>query len=411
MKESFSIQYKRAAGTLAGVLVFSAVIVGLFAAAVFGAEQAVHLFIMIFNKTAAAKGMYLTVRTYINSAAVSFAVSLISFAAAAYLTNLYFRRSAERGVPLPPPIQTVRVSHWRNRAVIFISAALVAVTVLVNTLSAIAVDHNAAAVSLFGEKLTITAHRGDSSSAPENTIPAFEAAIMDGADFAEMDVQLTKDGVPVIMHDDTCRRTCGVKKSVGEMTLDEVESLNAAYKWDDAYSGTRVPTLAEALECCRDRIKMVIELKNYKGTDKQLLAQKTVELIESYGMEDQVVIHSFDYVSLVYVKNIDPDIPCGYILEGTVGNYYDLSAADFFSVYMPFVTEKGVENVHLRGKKLLVWTVDNAKDMRECRKLGVDCIITDDPILARETIYGTTILDQALPDETSAIFLKPLLDN
>ena len=411
MKESFRLQHRRAAGTLAGLIVFSAIVAGVFAAVVFGAEQAVHLFIFIFNRTASEKGMYLTVRTYINSAAASFAVSLVSVAAAAFLTNIYFRRSMERGVLLPPPIQTVKVSHWRNRAVVFISAGLVVTTVLVNTLSVIAVDHNAAAVSLFGEKLTITAHRGDSSSAPENTIPAFEAAIMDGADFVEMDVQLTSDGVPVIMHDDTCRRTCGVKKSVGAMTLEQVETLNAAYKWGGEYSGTKVPTLAEALECCRDRVKMVIELKNYKGTDKKLLAEKAVDLIESYGMEDQVVIHSFDYASLVYVKNIDPDIPCGYILEGTVGNYYDLSAADFFSVYMPFVTEKGVENVHLRGKKILVWTVDNASDMRECRKLGVDCIITDDPILARETIYGTTILNETIADETSAVFLKPVLDN
>lgn len=111
----------------------------------------------------------------------------------------------------------------------------------------------------------ITAHRGSSSEAPENTIPAFEKAIEEGADYVEMDVRLTSDGELVLMHDPSTERTTGVDKLVCDTTYEELQQLDAGAEFSDEYAGTKIPTLQEAIDTCKGKVMMNIELKTVRN--------------------------------------------------------------------------------------------------------------------------------------------------
>ncbi len=107
----------------------------------------------------------------------------------------------------------------------------------------------------------VTAHRGYSAQYPENTIPAFQGAVKIGADCAELDVQQTKDGKIIVMHDSNLKRTCGVDKNIWETTYEEIRYLDAGKWFDASFTGTTIPTLDEVVKYARGKIKLNIELK------------------------------------------------------------------------------------------------------------------------------------------------------
>lgn len=231
----------------------------------------------------------------------------------------------------------------------------------------------------------ITSHRGDSVSAPENTIPAFESAIHNMADYAELDVHLTKDGVVVVMHDESLKRTTGLNKDIWQTTYDEIKHLDAGSWFGKAFKGTRVPTLDEVIKCCKGKIKLNIELKPDKHAPG--LEEATLKVINDNQFMDQCVLTSLTYQSLVKVKKLEPKIKTGYILSVAYGDFYDLPYLDFFSVDASFVTNQMVEDLYLRGKEIHVWTVNKENNLEKMAKMYVDNVITDDPVKAREIIY------------------------
>ena len=111
------------------------------------------------------------------------------------------------------------------------------------------------------QDVEITAHRGDVSQAPENTIPAFKAAIESGADWIELDINQTKDGVLVVLHDENLMRVAGVPHKVRDLTYDEIRSLDVGSRLGPDFQGTSIPTLSEVLDYCRGKIKLNIEIK------------------------------------------------------------------------------------------------------------------------------------------------------
>lgn len=231
----------------------------------------------------------------------------------------------------------------------------------------------------------ITAHRGSSRTAPENTLAAMEAAIDELADSAELDVQLTSDGVVVLGHDASLKRVAGVNRAIGSMTLAELANLDVGSWFSAEYAGERIPTLEEVLELCKGKLELNIELKNIgKNSD---LPHKVVELIRDHGMEEQCVITSTSLNYLKDVKEQDPQIQTGYIISAAYGNFYSNEAVDFISVRSSFVDTRLVENVHEQGKGVYAWTVNTKSEMERLAMLGVDGIITDQPVLAREIIY------------------------
>lgn len=242
--------------------------------------------------------------------------------------------------------------------------------------------------SMFGT--FVTAHRGASRNAPENTLEALEAAIDSFADYAEIDVQETKDGVVVLMHDSSLKRTCGVRKNIWDVTYEELLTYDAGSWFSSEFVGVRVPTLEEVLQLCNGRIKLNIELKI--TSHEQNLVEKVLALIEEYDFERQCVITSTNSSALAKVKELNEDIKTGYILSLAYGYFYDSEYADFFSVKSSFINETMVRVAHGLGKEVHAWTVNNRTEMERMRQLGVDNIITDEPLMTRELIYSDTTI-------------------
>lgn len=234
---------------------------------------------------------------------------------------------------------------------------------------------------------TITAHRGSSMEYPENSMAAFEHAVEDLADYIELDVRQTADGKFVIMHDENLKRTTGVDKKVGELTQQEITSLAVGYDLQEEFSGLTVPSLEEFLEFMQNKnVKLNIELKT-AATDNHF-AENIYKLLVEYDMTDSCVITSNDYSILKEMKELDKNIETGYILSMAVGNYYEMEYVDFFSVNYKFVTSTMIYVLHQRGKEIHVWTLNNEEDIVKYSDMGVDNIITDNPLLARHAIYS-----------------------
>lgn len=240
-------------------------------------------------------------------------------------------------------------------------------------------------IAIFHET-NITAHRGASLSAPENTMAAFEQAVTNMADYIELDVQMTKDGELVIMHDSNALRTTGVNRNISDMTLEEVKCLDAGSYYSKEYAGEQVPTLEEVLDFAKGRIKVNIEIKS--GDYGLSVADKVADMIEDKGMRDECVVTSFEIDLLRRVKQLWPDIQVGYILVVAYGDFYNMDDVDFFSVNAAFLTKRMVDAIHNSGKQIHAWTVNNQSSIKNLTNKGVDNIITDDPVLARETVYS-----------------------
>ena len=240
-------------------------------------------------------------------------------------------------------------------------------------------------VAIFHET-KVMAHRGASKETPENTMAAFQKAIDDMADYIELDVQLTSDGEVIVMHDSNAYRTTGVDENIANMTYREVRRLDAGSWYSDEYKGEKVPSLREVLELTQGKIKLNIELKPAGNGEE--LAKKTVALIEKYNMAGDCVITSFSSSALLAVKSCNENIKVGYILSAAYGDFYDMKNIDFFSVNAAYLSKRTIDAIHNSGKQVYAWTVNNKESIKNLTNKGVDGVITDNPVLARETIYS-----------------------
>jgi len=228
--------------------------------------------------------------------------------------------------------------------------------------------------------IEIIAHRGASGSHPENTLAAIRAAVSEGADWVEIDVQETVDGEVVVMHDSDFMKLSGVDLKIWEAEMSDLQTLDIGSWFDPSFAEERVPTLAQALEAVRDHpSKLLIELKYY-GHDVDLEA-RTADIIESAGMTDQVALMSLKYPAVQKMKALRPDWDVGVLAATAIG---DLSELDADFVAAGLATARLAKRVQAQGKKLFVWTINDPVDMSAMMSMGVDGIITDEPGLARE---------------------------
>lgn len=240
----------------------------------------------------------------------------------------------------------------------------------------------------------ITSHRGYCAKAPENTLPSIQAAIDSGvSDYAEIDVQQTSDGVVVLTHDTNLKRCTGLDANIHSITYEQLRTLDASkgYNGADAaqFAGTPIPTLDEVIWLCKENgLKLNIEIKGATPT----LEQETVRIIQEHDFGGQCILTSLRYDALEKVKALDPTLRTGYIMAMGVGSYYDLAAADIFSVESTFVTADMVNALHLRGKQVHAWTIDEKANAKRMIRLGVDNLITGDPEMVYETIQETESL-------------------
>ena len=306
----------------------------------------------------------------------------------AQLTALLENRCVQMPeVVLPEPVPLSRSAKPFRRSTAVLTACCFTVAALGLNLSYVYSVFTGKAnfrLALF-QNPTVMAHRGLSADAPENTLYAFSDAISVGADFIELDVQQTRDGVLVVMHDSNLKRTTGVNKNIWDVDYADIQNLDAGSWFDPAYANARIPTLEETLQFVDKRAKLNIEIKPTKhGSDT--LEQDVAELITQYQYTDACYVTSFSYGSLKKVKEVNPEIRTGYLMSVAYGQFYSLKYADAFSLNKVFVTSQVVNAAHQQGKQIFAWTVNSMSEVRSLCNLHVDSIITDDPVMVQNVI-------------------------
>lgn len=259
-------------------------------------------------------------------------------------------------------------------------------------------------------QVRIIAHRGARSLAPENTLSAAIKAYESGADGWELDVAMSSDGVLVLLHDDTLERTSDAIQvfpdrkpwSVYEFSLEDLNKLDFG-SWFvesdpfeqaaqahistqdlDSYKGIRITTLAEALQYTKDHQWWVnVEIKDASKTPADaVIVSKVVALIEELGMQDQVLISSFNHDYLRQVKAIDASIPTGALVNQLVMDPLALMKdldAQAFHPGKKYTYAKQVQALRDAGYDVNVWTVNDEAEVLDLIEIGVTGIITDYP--------------------------------
>ena len=259
----------------------------------------------------------------------------------------------------------------------------------------------------------IWAHRGASGFAPENTLPSFKIAKELDVDGIELDVQMTKDGELVVIHDETINRTSDGKGYVKDFTLEELRSFHFA-KTKTGFGFVTIPTLREVYELFQDTDYVInVELKTsviaYDGSDVTVgsfcaetgnrlaepdcrcIEEKVHELTVEMGMEDRVIYSSFNHTSILKMqqfvtKEQTAFLFCdGWLDVAPYGKAYGVQAMHPALYYLEL--EKLVEECHERGMKVHVWTVNEEEHALRLRDMGVDAIITNHPGKMRELYY------------------------
>lgn len=228
----------------------------------------------------------------------------------------------------------------------------------------------------------IFAHRGASGTRPENTMAAFRRAIELGATGIETDVQLSADGEPMLIHDETLSRTAAAPGCVVEKTYAELRSLDAGSWYHPEFMGEQIPHLDELLKLAKNTgIVVNIELKNsvcaYPG-----LEEKVIAAVRAHGLEQQTIISSFNHYSLALCKKSAPEIRTGVLyMEGLYRpwDYAKTLGADALHAYDPAVTADRVREAQEAGVDYHPFTVNDEARLSALIEMGAAGIITDHP--------------------------------
>lgn len=241
-----------------------------------------------------------------------------------------------------------------------------------------------------GRRTEIFAHRGNSYMAPENTLAALKSAIEEGADGAEIDVRMTKDGELILLHDRSLLRTGGIDIRIDQLNYSQLEGIDVGSWFSPDFKGEKIPTLKEALELSKDELTLMIEVKSESYDDIEIV-RRVVENVEEMGLDQDVIIASFNLGVLKEVKSLNSSIATCLILRFAYGDVNEIEYVDMFSVESKFIQRKVFQTISNGSKALAVWTVNEGKQIASLRDMGIDAIITDRPVTAREILYEDTV--------------------
>jgi glycerophosphoryl diester phosphodiesterase len=233
------------------------------------------------------------------------------------------------------------------------------------------------------DRADVTAHRGSSAAAPENTMAAVKLAIDEGADWVEIDVQETADGEVVVFHDSDFMKLAGRDLKIWDATMDDLKDIDVGSWFAPEFKDQRVPTLGEVLDACKGRIGVNIELKYY-GHDEQL-EQRVADIVDAHGMASDVVIMALSVDAVEKMKSIRRDWKVGLLMSVSVGDLENVNA-DFLAVNASFANRAFIRSAQDCNREVYVWTVNDAPTMSAMVGRGVDSLITDKPALAREVL-------------------------
>ncbi len=237
----------------------------------------------------------------------------------------------------------------------------------------------------------IFGHRGAKADAPMNTLPAFELALKQGADGVELDVHLSQDGYPVIIHDFTVDLTTDGNGRAADMALAELKELDAGSWFGKAFRNVRIPTLDEVFAAVGEKLTINVEIKsNSRKTTgcEQVVADK----IRHFGLQSSVIVSSFDPLVLRRFRRIMPDVPIGFLYDRDTprwlhplmfGLKHEARHPHYTMIDTDFMTW-----AKTRGYRVNTWTVNEVEQARKLREMGVDILISDHPGVIRKALYG-----------------------
>jgi len=250
----------------------------------------------------------------------------------------------------------------------------------------------------------LIAHRGASALAPENTFAAFTKAIEIGVEGIECDVQLTKDGHVVVIHDETVGRTTDGRGQVRSLTVSELRHLDAGSWFNRAhphqaapeYVGLKIPLLEEVVKMARaSNVILCIELKDYFHPDR--LVEATLAAVSEARMMERVVLASFDHAALTLVKKLAPQVQTALLLHARLlkrrWSPRDIitrakeTSAEWISLHYPLAVPPLILAAQQAGLSVAVWTVDSKLLARIFARRGVQAIITNRPEKVRAALY------------------------
>ena len=249
------------------------------------------------------------------------------------------------------------------------------------------------------DTIMLVAHRGGAGLAPENTMAAFASGLEQGADAIEFDVHLSRDKVPVVIHDPLLARTTNGSGEVGDLPVEELKSLNAAARYFGPGLPQRIPTLDEVLELVKERAQAHVEIKlksdgsRYPGMEEAVVAALT-----RHGMIESSLILSFDFPTLQTIKALHPRLrTCALISTrylsqmgsrgpSAVAEELGKLGVDYVGMNERYMSPELYARLREQGLKVGVWTVNSEERMQHFAAMGVDFITTDRPDILRTVL-------------------------
>jgi glycerophosphoryl diester phosphodiesterase len=236
---------------------------------------------------------------------------------------------------------------------------------------------------------TIIAHRGSSAFAPENTFSAFNLAIEQHADAIELDVMFTADKKIVVIHDLSLSRLTNLNKKVNELTLDEIQKLDAGSHFNKSFEGEKIPSLEEVYDAIGSKIFINVEIKNY-ASPRDNLPEEVADLTNKFNLSERVIFSSFNPYALIKIHKLLPQTPIGFLTLPGVAGTISLKSFGRFIPYKSIhpevnaVTANLIDEIHKEKKYIFPYTSDDEMKIKSLFKMGIDGIFTNDPILAQK---------------------------
>lgn len=230
----------------------------------------------------------------------------------------------------------------------------------------------------------VIAHRGARASAPENTIAALRRAQEEGAPWIEVDVKLTRDGVPILMHDDTLDRTTSGKGPVAEMDWADIQALDAGSWFSPAFAGERVPHLSEALKCALDRrLRVNLEIKPCAGRARVTTMVMLMEAAKIWPQDRPLpLISSMDIEALCIASQFMPHWPRGLLLDEWRDDWRDIVQkveASTLNINSNILSKERMRQLSMAELPVLAYTVNEPGAAKELFRSGVVAVFSDNP--------------------------------
>lgn len=244
---------------------------------------------------------------------------------------------------------------------------------------------------LCSHEVAIIAHRGNSSEAPENTLPAFRSAAEIGVSFLECDVHLSKEEIPVIIHDHLLFRTTDNPNpiAIDDLSLEQIKALDVGLWFHESFRGQEVLTLSELLDSPLNEANLMLEVKEGSAPEARLAEAVVDDLLRHSEKPPNrnIIVGSLSPEVLKHVKELAPRQPTIAII-GNIENIHQYPDPDIYALNNNVISEALIKEIHQEGKKVWIWTVDEPEEMIRLINMDVDGIITNKPRLLKELLQG-----------------------